>query len=116
MDLKRIRQVREQKHITQAKLAEAIGVTPGQISRFESGQRRLHVDEARKIAEFLRLDLSEIIESKTAPLWKERGMKISVLTIPEGRATVEYPANLTPQSREAVAEWLALIAKLAIRA
>jgi transcriptional regulator with XRE-family HTH domain len=116
MDPKRIRQAREQKHVTQAKLAEAIGVDPSQISRFESGTRRMHVDEARKIAEFLRIDPSEIAESRVAPAWKERGMKISVLTIPEGRATVEYPANLTPQSREAIHEWLGLIAKLAIRA
>jgi transcriptional regulator with XRE-family HTH domain len=116
MDPKKIRQARQQKRLTQAKLADQIGVTPSQVSRFESGQRRIHLDEAQKIAKILGINVSEILDSRIAPAWKNAGMKISVLTIPEGRATVEYPANLTPQSREAVSDWLALIAKLAIRA
>lgn len=115
IDLNRIREARQQKRVSQAKLAQAIGVTPSQVSRFESGKRRIHLDEARKIADVLGLDLAEILRANVAPAWKQGGITTSLLTLPEGRAIVEYPGNLSPESRMAVKDWLELVAKLAVR-
>jgi transcriptional regulator with XRE-family HTH domain len=57
---KRIKEAREREKLSQSDLAAAAGVSTSQICRFESGKRRPHLDEARKIAALLKLPISEI--------------------------------------------------------
>jgi transcriptional regulator with XRE-family HTH domain len=101
--------------LSQAQLAEAVGVDPSQISRFETGKRRPHLDEAIKIAEKLNLPLSAIVRNDDSePVRKERAT-ITSLPLPEGQATISYPAILSPESRQAIKECLQLIEKLVVR-
>ena len=116
MDLRRIKEARKRERLSQAELAQVVGVAPSQISRFENGFRRPHLDEAIKIAEKLKLELSDIIPPEDnlgiAIVRKGRGVRTS-LPLPEGQATIEYPATLSPNSRQALRAWLELMAKLA---
>lgn len=48
-----LKRFREQKHMSQKQLADALGVQPTTISRYERGARQISVDKAKRIAEFL---------------------------------------------------------------
>jgi transcriptional regulator with XRE-family HTH domain len=48
--------LREQKHMSQKELADALGVQPTSISRYERGVRKLSVEKAKRIAEILGVD------------------------------------------------------------
>ncbi len=48
-----LKRFREQKQMSQKQLADALGVQPTTISRYERGSRQISVDKAKKIAEFL---------------------------------------------------------------
>jgi transcriptional regulator with XRE-family HTH domain len=111
LNLKLIVETRKRNRLTQADLARAVGVAPSQMSRFETGKRRPHLDEARKIAKELNLSLSEIIvNGETEPAH----IVVASLPLPEGRAVVEYPDTLSSKSREALKQWLELIASIAV--
>jgi len=49
----RVREMRNLKGMTQAGLAEALGVTFQQIQKYEAGQNRIAVDRLAEIAEAL---------------------------------------------------------------
>lgn len=121
MDLKRIKTARKMEGLSQTALGAVAGVSGSQICRFEAGKRRLHLDEATKIAKRLKLDLSDIAPEETMqttlqmPIRSARRNQKTTLPLVEGTATVEYPATLSPRSREALKIWLGLMAKLAER-
>ncbi len=48
-----LKRIRSEKRVSQKQLADAIGVQPTCISRYELGKRKLSVDKAKQIAEFL---------------------------------------------------------------
>jgi hypothetical protein len=84
------------------------------MSRVESGKRRLRADEAERIASKLNLSMTEIIDPIAEPARKEC-CKRATLPLPEGLALVEYPATLSPQSREELKHWLEFMATVATR-
>lgn len=47
---------REKESMSQKELADALGVQPTSISRYERGARQLSVDKAKKIADILKVD------------------------------------------------------------
>lgn len=115
MGLNPIREARLREKVTQAELAALIGVAPSQMSRYEGGKRRIRLDEAQKIAEKLRISVAEILGTQETPAQREHGGILVTLPLPEGRAILEYPATLSPESREQLKEWLELIAKVTAR-
>lgn len=48
--------------ISQRELADRVGLDPGALSRTIAGRRRLQLDEASKIAQSFKVDLSEVLE------------------------------------------------------
>ena len=111
MDPKRIKEGRESLGLRQRELAAVAGVSPSQMSRVESGKRRLRLDEAEKIA--AKLNLPDIIDD-AAPTRKASGKSAS-LPLPEGLASLEYPSTLSPESREELRQWLELISRMVVR-
>lgn len=55
---KRIREIREDKGITQKKLGEVLGYSAMGISHFENGIRDLKISDLKKIAQFFNTELS----------------------------------------------------------
>lgn len=121
MDLKRIREARKREKLSQIALGAIAGVSGAQISRFEAGLRRPRLDEAIKIAERVKLDLSEIVPQEDAqaallppsPAARRNQSLRTTLPLSEGTAIVEYPATLSPRSRKTLKAWLELMAQLA---
>lgn len=64
---KRLRQLREERGITQEQLAEATGYTPRHINRIEHGKSGPHFDQIDKMAEFLDVSLAEIFDFSELP-------------------------------------------------
>ena len=58
--MKTIRQLREEKGLTQLQLAVAVGVTPSTIYTWESGRSEPKVRQLRKIAELFGVSSDEI--------------------------------------------------------
>lgn len=113
MDPKQIKTARESYGLKQHELAVVAGISPSQMSRVEAGKRRLRLDEAEKIAAKLNLVASDITEeSRPTP---RKSYRSASLPLPEGLAILEYPADLSPQSREELKQWLELIAKIISR-
>ncbi len=57
----RIKAIRESAGVSEARLAEAVGVTQPTVSRWERGHVALRVFQLVKIASALRVDVAEII-------------------------------------------------------
>lgn len=57
-----IRQLREERDLTQAQLGERLGLTQRKVSLFESGDRRLDVIELIRIAKALGVGLGELLD------------------------------------------------------
>jgi transcriptional regulator with XRE-family HTH domain len=58
----RIREIREKVGMSQNRLARDSGVSQGKISEYESGKSLPRIDSAKKIADVLNVDISELIE------------------------------------------------------
>jgi transcriptional regulator with XRE-family HTH domain len=57
-----IRQLREERDLTQAELGDRLGLTQRKVSLFESGDRRLDVIELVRIAKALGVGLTELLD------------------------------------------------------
>ncbi len=51
--MNKLKQLREERNMSQKALGDAVGITATSISRYEIGKRKLSVEMARKIAEVL---------------------------------------------------------------
>ena len=60
--MNRLRLARERQGISQRELAKASGVTATSISRYETGERQLNVEKAKRIASVLSIDWIELFE------------------------------------------------------
>lgn len=67
----KLRQARKEKRFTQKDIANAIGVTPNTVYRWESGDNTPGVDVISKLAEVLGVSLSYLVDGSTAPTTKE---------------------------------------------
>lgn len=56
----RLRAERERQGLSQTQLAERVGITQVELSRFESGRRRCYLDTAKRLAEALGLTLGRL--------------------------------------------------------
>lgn len=57
-----LRQIRQDKRIRQAELAEKLGVPQSYVSKYESGDRRLDVLELRQICSAMNIPIKEFIQ------------------------------------------------------
>ena len=55
-----LRRRREELSLLQAQIAEALHVTPGCITQWESGRRRMELSKLPRIAEALQIDAKEL--------------------------------------------------------
>src|SRR5436305_1724059 len=72
---RRIAELRADRGVSQRRLAEAIGVDQSALSRIESGERGLAVEELVGIASFLAVDTSVVLRSEedATPLFRNEG-------------------------------------------
>ncbi|KAB2918487.1 MAG: helix-turn-helix domain-containing protein [Hyphomicrobiaceae bacterium] len=68
MHASRIRALRERHGLSQEELGEALLISKSQVSRLESGETRLNLDMARKIAQALDVSLFEVLGIDTPAL------------------------------------------------
>lgn len=60
-----IKEIRKKRNITQAELAAMIHKTPAAVSRYETGDRKLDLDTAARIARALRCTVEDLLTEKT---------------------------------------------------
>jgi len=60
-----IREIREQRNITQSELAEALGVSKSVISKYETGRLEPSISRLQKIAEVLGVSVETLLRDKT---------------------------------------------------
>lgn len=72
---RRIAELRADRSVSQRRLAEAIGLDQSALSRIESGERGLAVEELVGIAAFLGVDTSALLraEEDARPLFRNEG-------------------------------------------
>ena len=58
----KIRELRKTRRLQQKKLAQMIGVTPGALTNFENGRRRISLDWLQKISEALDTPIAYFLE------------------------------------------------------
>jgi SOS-response transcriptional repressor LexA len=61
---KRIRQAREERGMNQAELAEAIGFSAPSVTYFETGKRRISIEDLEKVAEVLRRPITYFLSEE----------------------------------------------------
>ncbi|GAB2986955.1 helix-turn-helix domain-containing protein [Amycolatopsis acidiphila] len=66
-----LRQLRREAGLTQAQVAEALGVPQSFVSKYESGQRRLDVVELRHVATVLRVSVPAFL-SRLSRTWNQQ--------------------------------------------
>src|SRR4051812_28568266 len=71
----RIAALRDERDVSQRSLAGAVGLDPSAMSRVESGERGLAVDELVAIAGFLGVPVDSLLrrEMDAAPLFRNEG-------------------------------------------
>ena len=74
-----IRAARERAGLTQRQLAEALGVTPAQVSHWENGLRSIDVKLLERIANLTFSDFSEMIGTPTENATLERPDEIELV-------------------------------------
>jgi transcriptional regulator with XRE-family HTH domain len=90
---KRINRLREEKGLSQAKLAKAIGIEPSHLSRMLKGERPLQAIQLEKIAKELGVDLEQLTSGTTA-----EGMSVAV--VEAHQANKELMKQLAAQTAE----------------
>lgn len=58
----RIRECRKQKNLSQAELAEVIGVSDNTISNMETGSNNIKLENIEKLAEFFKVSLDYLVK------------------------------------------------------
>lgn len=62
--MENLRKARLAKKLSQKELADELGVTTATISRYESGERKLPVETAKRIVEILEVDWYTLFDEK----------------------------------------------------
>lgn len=105
MLLEHIRQARKSRGLTQAELAEQLGLSEMTVRRWESGQRSPRMEEIQKLAVVLGVPVTELLSDSSAELppmvqiiptqeksTQERNTGMLSITFENGRK-IEVPAT-----------------------
>lgn len=60
--MNRLKELRQNKGLSQFDLGKSIDVYPQKISDFECGRRDLRLNEAKRVADFLNISIDELVE------------------------------------------------------
>ena len=91
----RIKEVRKSRGYSQKDVAEAIGVTQSQYSRYESGATNIPGDMLPKIADFLKTSVDEILGLNTPPQEPfGRPIVVQPKLVPEDEVMIPLVASL----------------------
>lgn len=61
-----IKAIREKRGLRQSELAQMLGMDQANVSRYESGERRLTLENAIRIAHVLGCTVEELVEGETS--------------------------------------------------
>lgn len=61
-----IKAIREERGLRQSELAQMLGMDQANVSRYESGERRLTLENAIRIAHVLGCTVEELVEGETS--------------------------------------------------
>ena len=99
-----VRQARKSRGLTQAELAERLEISEMTVRRWESGQRSPRMEEIQKLAEVLKVPVSELLSDSPTPApvmqviptqeksTQERNTGMLTITFENGRK-IEVPAT-----------------------
>lgn len=73
----RIKKLREQNNITQAELAEALGVTTSAVSAWEKGINAPRMGAVHKIAQYFNVTKSYLVNDEDSPLYDKEAIMIA---------------------------------------
>ena len=62
--MEKLREIRVARHLSQKDIADKLNVTSATISRYESGERKLPVETAKRIAEVLKVDWYSLFDNE----------------------------------------------------
>jgi transcriptional regulator with XRE-family HTH domain len=64
---KKIKQMRESRHVNQEKFAEELGIPRSSLSQIENGKRDVKTGELIKIAHFFNISVDQLLDLKKEP-------------------------------------------------
>ncbi|HTK34584.1 MAG TPA: helix-turn-helix transcriptional regulator [Caulobacteraceae bacterium] len=124
-----LRALRMRHGMSQPEAAEAYGCEPTSWRRYEKGERHLSYDQLKKLAAAVGATREELLEERNrievgagrqplavnedarpflGPAPKGHPRRQMVITLPEGDATISFPANMAEASRKQLAAYLAI--------
>lgn len=92
----RVAKARTDRGFTQERLAEAVGIEPVTLSRWETGQRAVSVSTLARIAEVLEVGLGDLLDVRRELPQAEHG--------PDEAALLRGFGRLTPNRRSLVVQ------------
>ena len=99
----RIRQYRQERHLTQTELARHIGIQQSDLSRMEKGEYRVSLENLFKILAVLELDVTEFFQGQAAAARPAPAMQ--PLSQQDMQA-MQLLRQLSPTARQEVQEFL----------
>ncbi len=105
---KRIKQVRNEKGLTQKQLGELSKTSEGTVRQYEIGKRQPRLEQLRRIAAALGVDWTDLVDSDTAAKMTIDHMtgKLKALSTPVERVTCDM-SQMTQEGQEKVADYAA---------
>lgn len=67
MEKTRIKELRQQKHLTQVKLAFEIGITQTALSRYETDEREIDCETLKVIADYFNVSIDYLLRETDNP-------------------------------------------------
>lgn len=73
----KIKKLREENDVTQAELANAIGVTTSAVSAWEKGINEPRMGQVHKIAQYFKVTKSYLVNDEESPIYDEKAIMIA---------------------------------------
>jgi DNA-binding XRE family transcriptional regulator len=73
--MRELTRIRQERNLSQQRLADASGVNKATINQIERGRRSPNVETLEKLAAALGVEVGELFPKGQAPLWSDRGME-----------------------------------------
>ena len=113
----RLKDVREDKDITQKEAAEYLQISQTQLSRYELGKQMMGIDKYIKLAKFYNVSLDYLAGITDKPVCLHTTEQIIDLNNQELICTISYPngkkekKKLTPKQAELLKKYLEILTK-----
>lgn len=85
----KIKKYRENKNMTQVEIAEALGIKPATVSKYESGALEPNVESLRKLAELFDISVDELIKEDNFDI-----SKVNILEVLREQKNMKLKGNL----------------------